>query len=390
MCALGKLAAKFALAWLHIASHVWQVHGELLIVPQGQEVEEFVAAHMEPLNAVAVAAAGEKFARSQLLKDLADNDLLKRLLVIAVHVTEKSGPTSLTVYCQGDAPKVYQGKWAPNQLRAWLQDAAYPLVNRFKNQFAPPKYLTANPYGTVFVVKPVEELTDELVTLLEPYALKYRPKLRFTFLSRLPSFEKFCDDHGIRTNDELLLLEEPQKVPRPASHSHWPPPPRYRLEGVTKASLESFFRRYDARKLPRYYISAPAPAAGSQSPKDAGIRDLLGSEFVEFVNDPVSAVLVLFTSANCSECTSFEPAFKAVARQLLDAQARKTKSPAKSLRLARIDQSANEHSEIIQGTPWLRFWPVGKKKRPVDVNRRSVDSLWDFLHEQLLELEDEL
>ena len=48
-------------------------------------------------------------------------------------------------------------------------------------------------------------------------------------------------------------------------------------------------------------------------------------------------------------------------------------------------RSNNEHTELIKGTPWLRFWPRGTgsgPKRYLDVELRSVESILDFLDEQ--------
>merc|ERR1712061_862632 len=109
-----------------------------------------------------------------------------------------------------------------------------------------------------------------------------------------------------------------------------------------------------------------------------GIRQLTGWDFDEVVNDPNTATLVVFVSASCDNCEAFEAAYEEVAKRVERAR-NKGNAYFDRLIIARIDQSANEHSERVHGTPWLRYWKPGKKKRPVDVELRSADTIWDFL-----------
>merc|ERR1719424_2191850 len=129
---------------------------------------------------------------------------------------------------------------------------------------------------------------------------------------------------------------------KPREHSNNPLQPKFRMEGVTPSRIAAFFSDYEAGTLPHYY----KPASLLQTPvvRD-GIRELSGWDFVEFVNDPSSCVLVAFVSANCNGCTAFGALYKDLASQVQALRKKKHKSHKwlDNLKLARIDQTANEH-----------------------------------------------
>lgn len=349
----------------------------LLSVPDGgeEEIRGFVRTHMEPRHAVAVLVASKSSKRRTLLEELAADTTVRHVLVFGVQ--HAKGKSSLSVHRHRYPTEVYVGKWTRSALRTWLLEVGYPLVNRMQYQFAPPKYLTETSFGTVLIVKPLGEQTDQLVHELEAFAEIHRSRLKFTFFTKAPTTQELCKSVGVWTNDELLLLEDPRQGGRRA-HSHVPGAPKYRLEEVTPTRIREFFQAYAAHKWPRYLQSATprAPPALRHS-----VRELTGWDFVETVHDPNYGVLVEFVSANCEACEEFAKAYQEVAQRLSDVVRREDSVLSRTL-IARIDQSANEHTELIRGTPWMRYWPRGHRKRPVDVELRNVDRILAFLEEQ--------
>jgi len=334
-------------------------------VPKGgvEEVERFVQQHMEPMHAVAILSARKGTKRFQLLEELAGEAPLRFLLAFGVQTSPGS---SLAVYRYNYPPEVYKGKWTGSALREWLQDNAYPLVNRMSHQFSPPKYLTTeSPYGVVLVVKQLGE-QDGLIAALEPYAHTYRHRLKFTFFTKAAGTQELCDANGILTNDELLILERPGEIKRLGKHSNVPVSAKFRLEGVTTSRLQRFFDDYAKGVLPRYFISAdPRPTTPILQ---NGIRTLTSWDFAETVNDPHASVLVVFVSEKCDACDEFAGTLAALGIRLQRAKMKPGGHLLAALTLARIDQSRNEHAELVKGTPWLRYWPSGAAKRAMTSN----------------------
>merc|ERR1712048_378081 len=127
---------------------------------------------------------------------------------------------------------------------------------------------------------------------------------------------------------------------------------------------------------------------GRASPKiHNGIRELTSWDFLDTVLDPSAAVLVQFVSKNCSACHEFARTYQEFTTKVNAAQRTNKNRALKELIVARIDQSTNEHSEIIKGTPWLRYWPRAPRarKRGIDVECRSVECLWNFVEAQAVD-----
>jgi hypothetical protein len=354
----------------------------------GAAVKAFVDKEMEPRHAVAIAIAGEGSKKHRLLEELISNDnQLYHMSSFGIQFARESGSSSLTVYRYLADKVTYSGKWTRNALKAWLVDVAYPPINKIAYQIAPAKYLHVNPYGVVLVVKPIGAQTEWISDALKKYVVKYKDLLKFTFFTKTPSTQDLCKKYGIWTNDEIVLLTKPTDISTLGKHSNAPPSsPKYRLENITEERIEDFFQGYEKGTWPQHYLTMePRPA---NLVVNKGIRELTGWDFDQVANDANSAVLVVFVSSSCEACTSFEAAYEDVARRVERIRG-KGNSYFDRLTIARIDQSANEHSLYVRGTPWLKYWASGKKKKPVDVELRSADSLWDFLEGQATEEAEE-
>eukprot|EP00933_Yihiella_yeosuensis_P079928 TRINITY_DN93346_c0_g1_i1.p1 TRINITY_DN93346_c0_g1~~TRINITY_DN93346_c0_g1_i1.p1 ORF type:complete len:526 (-),score=94.59 TRINITY_DN93346_c0_g1_i1:216-1682(-) len=352
-------------------------------------LEDFITFHMTPRHAVAVAVVRKGSKRHFLLKEIAADEDLRYMLAIGVAFSK--GKDSLTVN-RRDGSEVYSGKWTRGAIRAWLEKTAYPLVNSVNPVFIPNKYTTSNSYGAVFVSKPVAEHTDELQKALEPFAKQFHDKLKFTMFVKTDRTEVLCNQLGVRTNNELLIIEKPKETQpnkRRGSHTHRPLSPRYRLENVTEDRLKQFFQEYSEGKLTRYLKSTVTREEHEKqkalaATKSDGLLYLTGWDFLETVQDPEVSVLVEFVSSNCDACVEFDDAYREVARRV---ESEKKKGAGRSMLsrtiVVRMNQSANEHTEDIKGTPWLKYWGRSKKKKKaLDVELRSVESIMSYLEEQ--------
>ncbi|CAJ1360601.1 unnamed protein product [Effrenium voratum] len=336
----------------------------------------------EPRHAVAVAVVPKGSKRHNLLLELGEDEDLRHLL--AIGALFKKGRTSLVVHRYHYDALAYEGKWTRSAISSWLQEVAFPPVN-YLPQFAPTKFLTRNPFGILLVVKPGHH-TPELAKALEPHAARLKDKLKVSFFARTPSTQQLCEMYGVRSSDEFLLIERPKEGGLAKGHSHVPKSPKYRVENVSAADVDLFFKQYESGQLPRYLMSSKAKA---EPQIQEGLRELTGWDFLEVVQDPKVSVLVEFVSEKCEACEEFDAAYREVARRVLHRKTQRGRSPSLSrVVIARIDQSANEHTELIKGTPWLRFWPASAMKKPVEVEFRSVDTILDFLDEQEMALED--
>eukprot|EP00929_Paragymnodinium_shiwhaense_P080106 TRINITY_DN41754_c0_g1_i3.p2 TRINITY_DN41754_c0_g1~~TRINITY_DN41754_c0_g1_i3.p2 ORF type:complete len:404 (-),score=137.43 TRINITY_DN41754_c0_g1_i3:533-1744(-) len=384
-CFLGCLVA--ARAGEAPLLHILDVDDEMPFARKHTVVMEFMKQHAEPRHAVGLAVVKKGSKQHELLEELAKDRNLNQLLVLGASFSEKT--TSLVVHAftkNGTTPAKFEGKWNKKTLRPWLQDVAYPLVNEIKTAFPTNKYLTVNPFGVVLVVKAPDSQTQELVETLQPFAEEFKDKLKFSFFTRSPASREQTRKWGIWTDDELVVFEKPAEValaPEPRGHSVKPPSKKYRLEGVTAESLAEFFGKYRQGSLPQYYWSSQKK---KQAPAAKTVRELSGWDFVPVTSDSKKAVLVFFSSANCGPCREFEERYEELGR-LVEKSKRQANSNLKHVVLGRIDQSSNEHPEVIKGTPHLLYYPRARKKKqkrkPVEVSAsKTAEDLLEFLEEQ--------
>eukprot|EP00929_Paragymnodinium_shiwhaense_P073705 TRINITY_DN37665_c0_g2_i2.p1 TRINITY_DN37665_c0_g2~~TRINITY_DN37665_c0_g2_i2.p1 ORF type:complete len:294 (-),score=31.95 TRINITY_DN37665_c0_g2_i2:259-1140(-) len=277
-------------------------------------------------------------------------------------------------------------------MKQWLWRNAYPLVNRLGPEFPVRKYFDRNRFGLVLVVKPLGQMKDDFMDALEPLAKQYQERLKFTMLAGLGrsasiSDTSVLDRYGILTDDEVLIVEKPSESPVKRGHSNRANPPKYRMENATIDRIRNFFEDYERGQLKRYYVSA-APYEGPVI-KD-GIRHLSGWDFEEVVGDPSTNALVMFTSANCEGCISYWPRFKELTKHITILQKRKP-NPFPSFVMATMNQTANEHREVVEGTPCLRLYSSGKRKRKWELMKpdgRSHETAVAWLEDIALELSE--
>ncbi|CAJ1414154.1 unnamed protein product [Effrenium voratum] len=246
---MGALAcALFATAVLCSAQEFPK--GLLAVEPADADdaVKHFVDSHMEPRHAVAVAVVPKGSKRHNLLLELGEDEDLRHLL--AIGALFKKGRTSLVVHRYHYDALAYEGKWTRSAISSWLQEVAFPPVN-YLPQFAPTKFLTRNPFGILLVVKPGHH-SPELAKALEPHAARLKDKLKVSFFARTPSTQQLCEMYGVRSSDEFLLIERPKEGGLAKGHSHVPKSPKYRVENVSAADVDLFFKQYESglRKHP--------------------------------------------------------------------------------------------------------------------------------------------
>eukprot|EP00747_Dinoflagellata_sp_TGD_P095602 gnl/TRDRNA2_/TRDRNA2_166529_c0_seq1.p1 gnl/TRDRNA2_/TRDRNA2_166529_c0~~gnl/TRDRNA2_/TRDRNA2_166529_c0_seq1.p1 ORF type:complete len:631 (-),score=182.43 gnl/TRDRNA2_/TRDRNA2_166529_c0_seq1:79-1920(-) len=359
----------------------------LLGVPKGgqEEVDDFVSEHMEPRHAVAVAVFGKGTKRHMMIKEIAEDDALNPVMAIGAQFDK--GRDSLTLYLDGYDSIEYTGKWQRKAITEWLLQNGYPLVNQMQyGQFPLTKYFKASRFGVVIIVKSPKEQTSKLIKFLEPYAEQYKDKLKFTFMAKVedPKVKRICELFGIWTPDEMHLILDPTQA-KVTLHSNIPSEkPKYRLEKVTMQSVQRFFTALEKNALPRYYRPSVYPAPPKHVDED-GIRHLTSWDFDKTIQDPHHSVLVRFTSQKCEQCETTKESYRALARTI-QAEQLKNMTMLSSLIVAEIDQTMNEHSIMIAGTPMICYWPrgapmVGFKGYQV-VDQKGTDSILKFLKDE--------
>ena len=102
------------------------------------------------------------------------------------------------------------------------------------------------------------------------------------------------------------------------------------------------------------------------------VYKLVGKSFKKHVIDTDNDVFVKFYAPWCGHCKALSPKYIDLAKKL---------KKNRKLLIAEIDSTANEVEEVkINGFPTLKFYPGGKKSKPIDYDGdRSFDDMIKFI-----------
>jgi protein disulfide-isomerase-like protein len=115
--------------------------------------------------------------------------------------------------------------------------------------------------------------------------------------------------------------------------------------------------------------SAPRPEDDrGWRPGSGGVRTLVGSTFVDAVEDGETDVLVKYFAPWCGHCKRMAPAFREAAAKF---------AGVKTVLFAEIDGTENELPAryAARGYPTLWMVPAGARSEPKALTARSVDEL---------------
>ena len=145
---------------------------------------------------------------------------------------------------------------------------------------------------------------------------------------------------------------------------------KYNMEGdITEDNVLKFVKEWEEGKL-KPHLKSEEPPKSNKEP----VYKLVGKTFRKDVLESDKDVFVKFYAPWCGHCKALAPKYIDLAKKLQGND---------KLLIAEIDSTANEVDEVqITGFPTLKFWPAGKKDKPLDYNGdRSVEDMLKFLKE---------
>jgi protein disulfide-isomerase A1 len=143
---------------------------------------------------------------------------------------------------------------------------------------------------------------------------------------------------------------------------------KYNMSGqITTQNILKFVEDWQANKLSASLKSEEIPAT-----QEGPVYVLVGKAFDQIVMDPTKDVLVEFYAPWCGHCKKLAPIYDEVAQKL---------AHNKNLIIAKMDSTANETDKVtISGFPTIKFWPAGKKDKPLDFEgERTVEGFIEYL-----------
>jgi len=153
-------------------------------------------------------------------------------------------------------------------------------------------------------------------------------------------------------------------------------------EAFTQDNVAKFFQRYHAGTLVAHIKSEPVPT------EDTPVQVIVAKTFDQLVYEADHDVFVEFYAPWCGHCKKLAPVWEQIAEDL-------QKHGVKSIRIAKIDATANDVPEQIEGFPTLYYKKAGNKAHQLDTamiysGARSRSALLSYIESQGIVLPAEL
>lgn len=265
----------------------------------------------------------------------------------------------LVVYKKFDDKKdVYDGKFVEEDILTFVKTAAVPLVGEIGPQTYSGYMSSGLPLAYIFSEN-AEERT-ELADALRPIALKYKGLVNFGTIDA-----KMFGAHAANLNLKegvfpafaIQDISKNQKFPFSQE------------EKITETAVADFVKSYVDGSLKPSVKSEPIPESN-----DGPVTVIVANNYQDIVIDNEKDVLVEFYAPWCGHCKSLAPKYEELGALYAAHSGKVT--------VAKVDATANDVPDEIQGFPTLKLFAAGKKDAPITYKGpRTVEDLAKFIAE---------
>lgn len=247
------------------------------------------------------------------------------------------------------------------KINEFINAHSSPLVMKFDDKAAQLIFGKNQPALVLYRDKNSEK-TAELDKIMTEYAPEITGKLQVVITDIKEGLESRLAEYiGVKAED----------LPTVRIHDTRVDLKKYNLVGdITKENIQKFVKDWEDGKLKPTLKSQEIPEK-----QDKPVYTIVGKSFEDVVINSDKDVLVKFYAPWCGHCKALAPEYEKVAKEL---------AGNKNLLIAEIDATENEVEQVhITGFPTIKFWPAGKKDKPIDYNgeRKSEDFI-KFLKEK--------
>ncbi|KAH9880152.1 hypothetical protein J1614_002178 [Plenodomus biglobosus] len=325
-------------------------------------LEEFKTADKVVLVAYFAAddkASNETFA--SVANGLRDSFLFGATSDAALAKAEGVTQPGLVLYKSFDDGKdVFTEKFDADAIRNFAKLASTPLIGEVGPETYSEYMAAGLPLAYIFAE--TQEERDEFAKELKPLALKHKGEINFATIDA-----KNFGQHAGNLNLEIgkwpaFAIQRTDKNEKfPYSQD----------KKITEKDIGSFVDDFIAGKVEPSIKSEPIPETN-----DGPVKVIVAHSYKDIVLDNDKDVLVEFYAPWCGHCKALAPKYEELGQLYASDEF------SKLVTVAKVDATANDVPDEIQGFPTIKLFAAGKKDSPIDYSgSRTIEDLVQFISE---------
>ncbi|KAI9673948.1 MAG: protein disulfide-isomerase precursor [Caeruleum heppii] len=282
---------------------------------------------------------------------------------VALAKAEGVSQPAIVLYKDFDEGKnTFTEKFDKETIEKFAKTAAVPLVGEVGPETYADYMAAGVPLAYIFAETPEERA--ELAKTLKPVAQKHKGKISVATI----------DAKAFGAHAGNLNLD-PEKFPAFAIQETVKNQkfPYDQSKKLTEKDIGKFVQDFLDGKIQPSVKSEPVPES-----QDGPVHVIVAHNYEDIVMDNDKDVLVEFYAPWCGHCKALAPKYEELGNLYFS-----NPEFAKKVTVAKVDATANDVPDEIQGFPTIKLFPAGGKDAPVDYSgERTVEGLANFIKEK--------
>ena len=327
-----------------------------------ETLEEFKTADKVVLVAYIDAtdkASNETF--SAAAEKLRDTYLFGGVNDVAVAEAEGVKAPAVVLYKAFDEGKVvFKGKFEAEAIEKFAKTAATPLIG----EVGPDTYSGYMSAGLplAYIFAETEEERKELGDAIKPIAQEYKGVVNFATIDA-KAFGAHAGNLNLKTDKfpAFAIQETVKNLKFPYDQD----------KKITHDDIKKFVEDYVTGKVEPSIKSEPIPET-----QEGPVTVVVAKSYEQVVLDDTKDVLIEFYAPWCGHCKALAPKYDELAGLYAKSEFKD------KVVIAKVDATANDVPDEIQGFPTIKLYPAGGKGAPVTYSgSRTIEDLITFVKE---------